>query len=410
VLTRLTVRGFKSLNKVESLGLGQVNVFIGANGSGKSNLLEALGLLGAAASGRIDDQALLRRGVRPGVPALYKTSLKKVRLWPDIYLEGEWAGDPRVVYKVGINNPLGEPKPTWAYKTETVESAGRNLLSRGLRGGQIAGQRWGHAKELAPKPENGLAALARASEEFAGRPRQCLDALADFAIFAPVTPVLRGIAPDHAPRAPVGLFGGRLPEAIGPLLDRKDGKFGSMPLDEVFELLDWANDLSISPPSRQLLSPSVPTARFVIRFRDRRMAKGRDLLSGYDASEGALFVLFMLVLAMHAESPQMLAVDNFDASLNPRLARVMTEKFVGLVLATPNRRQVFLTTHQPTALDGLNLADERIRLFVVQRDSRTGETSPRPLVLRPDLIRAGGDKYSLSRLWTMGRLGGLPEL
>ncbi len=140
------------------------------------------------------------------------------------------------------------------------------------------------------------------------------------------------------------------------------------------------------------------------------MAKGRDLLSGYDASEGALFVLFMLVLAMHAESPQMLAVDNFDASLNPRLARVMTERFVELVLASPNRRQVFLTTHQPTALDGLNLADERIRLFVVQRDSRTGETAPRPLTLRTEQLKAAGEQYSLSRLWTMGRLGGLPEL
>ncbi len=32
--------------------------------AGKSNLLEALGVLSAAVSGRVDDEALLRRGVR----------------------------------------------------------------------------------------------------------------------------------------------------------------------------------------------------------------------------------------------------------------------------------------------------------------------------------------------------------
>ena len=42
MLERLTVRTFKTLEDV-TIDLGQVNVFIGANGSGKSNLLEVLG-------------------------------------------------------------------------------------------------------------------------------------------------------------------------------------------------------------------------------------------------------------------------------------------------------------------------------------------------------------------------------
>jgi predicted ATPase len=65
MITRFSVESFKSLEKVE-VELGSVNVFVGANGSGKSNLLEAIGVLGAAAFGRVDDESLLRRGVRPG--------------------------------------------------------------------------------------------------------------------------------------------------------------------------------------------------------------------------------------------------------------------------------------------------------------------------------------------------------
>jgi hypothetical protein len=49
--------------------------------------------------------------------------------------------------------------------------------------------------------------------------REILDVLDDYAVFAPVTPVLRGIAPDTAPRNPVGLFGGQLPEAVAMLLE-----------------------------------------------------------------------------------------------------------------------------------------------------------------------------------------------
>ena len=50
MLDQLSVRTFKSLDDV-TVDLGLVNVFIGANGSGKSNLLEALGILSAAADG-----------------------------------------------------------------------------------------------------------------------------------------------------------------------------------------------------------------------------------------------------------------------------------------------------------------------------------------------------------------------
>ena len=57
MIERLTVRTFKSLENV-TVDLGLVNVFIGANGSGKSNLLEALGVLSAAADGKVDDMAL----------------------------------------------------------------------------------------------------------------------------------------------------------------------------------------------------------------------------------------------------------------------------------------------------------------------------------------------------------------
>ncbi len=49
-IARISVEGFKSLAR-QTIELGRLNVLIGANGSGKSALLEAMGLLGAAVTG-----------------------------------------------------------------------------------------------------------------------------------------------------------------------------------------------------------------------------------------------------------------------------------------------------------------------------------------------------------------------
>jgi hypothetical protein len=135
------------------------------------------------------------------------------------------------------------------------------------------------------------------------------------------------------------------------------------------------------------------------------MAKKRNVLSGYDASEGALYILFMLVLAAHG--PRVFAVDNFDQALNPRTARALTRFFSNHVLE--NGKQALLTTHNPLVLDGLNLDDDRVRLFSVSRD-RNGHALVRQVPVRnfAALKKKHGD-FAVSRLWIEGRLGGMPD-
>ena len=53
MIRNIQIDGFKSIVS-QTLELGRVNCFIGANGAGKSNVLEAIGVLSASASGRVD--------------------------------------------------------------------------------------------------------------------------------------------------------------------------------------------------------------------------------------------------------------------------------------------------------------------------------------------------------------------
>jgi energy-coupling factor transporter ATP-binding protein EcfA2 len=320
-IAAVTVKDFKSLKDV-TVELGQINVFIGANGAGKSCLLEAIGILGACAAGAVDDQALLRRGVRPGVPELYKSSFGREKIAPKISLRA--VSTRGAEYHAYITNPTKPPEPYWVFGNESLEFGGHPIASRGPTGNASA------LGISAPLENNrSVTTLVRASQETDANVRTFLSWLDGFGIFAPVTPVLRSIAPDTAPRSPVGLYGGGLAEAVGLLATQKAGKVA---IERALSLIEWAAVVRAGEPSRSFLSPSVQTSRYVVEFQDRFMAKRRNVLSGYDASEGALYILFMLVLATHGQSPAIFAVDNFDQALNPRTARSLTRMFVESVL------------------------------------------------------------------------------
>ena len=392
LIERFRIHYFKSIVDQE-IHLGLVNVFIGANGSGKSNVLEALGVLSAAASGRVDHESLRRRGVRPGVPRLYKSAFGQ-RLGPHISFEA-YAQDAS--YSVSLNNPLENPRPAWLFKTEDLRSKGRSVASRSPR--------------TAKNAEQGIAALKIAELEEVDPAVQLLNSLRDYAIYAPNTLMLRGLTVDPQTREPVGLAGGSLPEAVRQLksMARRDVFFADA-LDELLELIDWVKAFSVTVSAEAIMSSSVPRARFVLSFQDRYMREGKNTLSAHDASEGALYVLFCAVLALLPSSPRCLSVDNLDQALNPRLSQKLVGSLCRWITESPAPQQILFTAHNPAVLDGLPLDDDRVKLFAVDRNSK-GHTVINHIVIT-DALRQLSEKngWPLSRLWLMGHLGGVPNV
>ncbi|MBU6399146.1 MAG: AAA family ATPase [Verrucomicrobia bacterium] len=175
MIRNLSVERFKSLVKVDSLELGRINVFIGANGSGKSNLLEALGVLSAAAFGRVDDETLLRRGVRPGVPRLYKTAFPMRSGVPHIFFGA--TTESGATLEVTLWNPIDNPSPAWRFKTEkllrnyTEEVVTRSTTTTGKH-----------------NQEQGLAALQTVNLKPGDAVLLLMDQLRHYSIHCPNTP------------------------------------------------------------------------------------------------------------------------------------------------------------------------------------------------------------------------------
>jgi energy-coupling factor transporter ATP-binding protein EcfA2 len=397
MITRVSVRAFKSLAHVE-IDLGNLNVFVGANGSGKSNLLEAIGVLAAAADGKVTDQTLLQRGVRPGVPKLYKSAFPSAgkQQLSHIYFSGS---SPDAHYDVALNNPMHDPSPAWRFKTELLERGAEKLVSRGpnLRNN--------------PNTENGLAALKVVELKEDDPALALMRRLQAYVIYSPTTPVLRGVAPETQPREPMGLSGGRLPDAVWELLvGRSKNEPAKKVCAEVLQLIGWAKSYGSASATDLPLSPAASSSPRVIRFVDRYMKEGRNVLSGYDSSEGALFTLFLAVLAVHPKAPSFCAVDNADHGLNPGLATALMKHFADWVLSSEDQRQILMTSHNPAVLDGLPLQNDRVRLFTVDRDNQGKTIVKRVAIDAKPLEMAASNKWPLSRLWMNKLIGGMPNV
>jgi AAA15 family ATPase/GTPase len=105
-------------------------------------------------------------------------------------------------------------------------------------------------------------------------------------------------------------------------------------------------------------------------------------------------------LFISKQTPSFFAIDNIDVSFNPKLCNHLIKNLT--MLSQKHEKQVIITTHNPAVLDGLNLKDDKQRLFVISRNSE-GHT-------RAERIKYNEKRLmKLSELWTKGFIGGLPD-
>ena len=389
-ITNISIHNYKSLFDV-SFEPGNINVLIGANGSGKSTVLEAIGTLSAAMTDRVNSNSLQRKGIRLSASQLYKSKFLDIKKEPvTVGFQLDWQKNSHD-YQYNVHLTVPTDDDSWKYHTESALKDGKTVFGRSNRSKGQMNNKIGYF----------TVAEALASEEYISAGKY----ISNYGIYQPDTLTLRGTVPDPTQVSPIGLNGGRLAEAMGDLIKVIDGDlmFGRLAMSEVLELIEWASDFRVGEPKKSTLNSGVPAASRIIEFQDRYL-KETALFTGYDASEGALYVLFMLCVAMHPGAPKMFGIDSFDHAMNPRLARRITQVFSDLILE--NGKTVFMTTHNPLVLDGLDLTDERVRLFVTDRDEN-GHIVINRIRVSEELIQTG---QSLSRLWINGYLGGVPEL
>lgn len=416
MLRALKIDNFKSFKKV-SVEFGRVNLFIGGNGAGKSNILEAVGIVSAALSRGLSDFELQRKGVRL-TPARLMKSAFRGKLPKDLSLEATF--DDKVTYRCNLTS--SDSDSNLRFQHEKCSRDNTPVFGRGPNGAKVNKQ---SIEKKRLDKSRGFWDQINIFEDIDPTVRKQISKIEQYAIYSPQTEFLRGrrVIPHDTPS--VGLHGEGLPDAVRELLReaRRVGatrgtgravketpiaKLISSALDITFAP-GWAKNFGAGRISQNQTSKDVATSNYdTVYFVDEFMHADRNKLSAYDSSEGSLFLLFAAILVAHPESPKIFAFDNVDSALNPKLTRLLLEHLIASTNLVHDHalekgpEQIFLTTHNPTSLDAFDLFDDDHRIFVVERNTHGHSTirrlTPPKGVSRDQWVIAAAGR-NLSELW-----------
>jgi AAA15 family ATPase/GTPase len=366
--------------------LGRVTVFIGENGCGKSNILEAIALGSAAAADKLDNEFLASRGIRVTDPKLMRSAFDVNNLHKEISFSFTYNKDNIFYYTIEHNNNI--------YSNWTKQEKIPSFLQRNLNFKILIGETY---VPMPPKKllEESLAKAFGMKQDIEfWQIYETYQKIQNFFVFFPQIKELK-IFEEEGQVLPLGINGEGLFKYLH-YLSQSQFKEKLDQIKEKLELIDWFDDLEI--PGN--LYPGERT----LKLKDRYLDPDLEYFDQKSANEGFLFLLFYFCLFIGEETPKFFAIDNIDSSLNPLLCRRLIEELVEL--AKKHNKQVILTTHNPAALDGLDLHDEEQKLYVISR-KLSGHT--RADQVFPPKAPEGKKPVRLSEAFLRGYIGGLPE-
>ena len=415
MIRELHIRNFKSIADAR-LDFGRVNLFIGSNGSGKSNLLEAIGLYSACLGRGIDAEILSSKGIRLSAPRVFKSSFKSRPTPILIRLAGSIDA---VSYRASLRTKTNSSQ--LEFFSETLLEDDHRVLFRHNKTSNMLPSSSSNRRmvSLDANPHRGLWDTHGSLAHVNATTRASLNDVAKYVIFAPQTAVMRGLVPDTRVLEPLGLTGGRLPQALREVLtQRESNRAMERHVNEVLRIIwrpGWAQEVKVGPPDLRVMPDVLSSSEDIIYIVDRHMKSNLNTLSPYDASEGTLFLLFVATILAHAASPPIFALDNVDGTLNPAMVRSLVDHIVAVTCGDSadgnavdiRPKQVFLTSHNPPALDAIDLFESDQRLFVVSRNDQ-GHTvfdriQPPKGATKDQWIKAKNGK-NMSQLWLDGRI------
>lgn len=361
MVQQVTIQNFKSIADL-TLELGRINVFIGENGSGKSNILEAIAMGSAAAENKLDNEFLASRGIRVTEPQAMRSGFEKESLDKNIkvkFVKENYDGPDFIM----VNKNKGYSK--WyaiSGYPDSIEISEDLDLDKYLddedRKAQV------HNRYITP-----------------------------FLIYSPENYFLRRFE-DESQITPLGIRGEGLFKLLSVIYEEKPEQFQK--IRENLELIDWFEGFEIPSDLRF-------TERR-IRIKDRFLEAGLAYFDQRSSNEGFLYLLFYFSLFISDYTPKFFAIDNIDNAMNPKLASRLVQQLAQL--AKEHDKQVIMTTHNPAVLDGLDLKDDEQRLFVISRN-KLGHTKALRITHKP--MPEGQEPVRLSEQFLRGYIGGLPK-
>jgi predicted ATPase len=361
-LTKVKIERFMSLNSVE-FEVGQLNVLIGANGAGKSNVLSLFDLVGS-----IIEQRLRLWIAQHG--QLDRLSFGGSKQSPDFSFELDFANG-RQGYRAAIAEgsggvPFFQLEAAWGTRANSTDPIPVNLGE-------------GHSETRLPAEVDSVPSgvAAWTLECLKGWRRYHFHDTSENAGVKKPQPIednaeLRKDARNLAP------FLRRLKQTDPSSLDRIVGAVRSV--------APFFDDFVLDPDP---VRPSQIRLRW--RHRDNDLFGDASMLS-----DGTLRFICLAAALLQPNPPTVIFIDEPELGLHPYAVHFLAE----MLEATAKKCQIIVATQSVTLLDKVDLKD------VLVADRVDGETQ----IHRPDNsdVDRWLQRYSLGEMWEKNLLGGRP--
>ena len=344
MLTSLHLKGFKSFDD-ERMALGGLTVLVGANASGKSNVLDAIRLLQGLALGKPVSTAIRGEwagglpvwpGVRGGVADIALRGREEFELGTTWIIRGRLR-----VHHVQIGL---KPEPTRLSESISLNSDRKIELTNGW-GAQVVSQRYGIGVKTVDDNPRG-----RIWHSTIGQIQSTLSE----ALFLDVTPSrMRGYAPKSATR--LDLEGENVSALAWSVCQNAEARA---------DLVDWLAELC-APELEDIdfAETELGDVMLILVERGGRRMPARSL------SDGTLRFLGELLALRTAPEGSLMLIEEIENGLHPTRAHLLVEAMEAAVIE--RKVQIIATTHSPLVLNALSPEALRAAVLVARPPGST---------------------------------------
>jgi len=394
MIKSLTIKGYRSLKDV-TIELRPLNVMIGPNAGGKTNIMDVLALLQAGARGELSEGIAKRGGIRS---LLYAGGAEVIEMRVDIPV----GGLVRVVLQLGTADSLSyevalAPVPEgYRVKLERIEGQDIRAPMASTAGAAALAAALGGAKRSGPdgaaQPGAGELCLSQPQTLPAGPVRERAEFI--WACLGYLTSLYR--LPDTRPDAPV-----RQPQVVRAETELKPdaSNLGALlnllsESDEHREKYDAISQELQAAFPEEFVELKFPPAHGdgTIMMRWLEKAFPTRSFDTYEISDGTINFARLATLIETSPRWSVICIDEPEVGLHPRLIRLTAE----MLQAASRRTQFIVATHSPTLVDRLKPEDV---LVVEKVDGATQVTRRGEEELKHWL-----EEFSLGELWQTGHL------
>lgn len=382
MIDKIQIKNFKSIVDL-TLELGKFNVIIGANGCGKTNILEAITFASAASQSKLDVESLVNRDIR--IP----DSQFMFNAFDDTEQDKSPFITINVVSKSKMNTNIvigyAEKVKEWVNLADFTDKLRIQKVLESLE------SHTGKTIDILHDDNIDITNFDKKNPELFKALYDMLIDKPELSSFITYRPTEGNLRKNPETRMfPFGTKGEGLLKYLKELGQESSDLFAE--INNGLHLLDWFDNFSIPD---DLLSNE-----YALSIGDKYLKESMHMFDQRSTNEGFLYLLFYITLFNSKDTPNFFAIDNIEISFNPKLCTKLTEYLVES--SVKNDKQVILTTHSPYVLDGLDLSNDYVRLFVARRNI-DGHTQLERICYRE------GRNMLLSELWMSGLIGGLPD-